>query len=139
MRRRDVENPIPTYETLSVSIGLVQGRSILVCGLGVRRFRSPHHPAGEDNKMARRLEERGVSTHRAAAFLAVMLPVVALASALSPTPAQAQTVEQFYTGRQVKLFVGGGAGGGYDFYARVIAPYMSKHLPGNPNIVVQGM
>jgi tripartite-type tricarboxylate transporter receptor subunit TctC len=90
--------------------------------------------------MARRLEGTdGVPTRRAAAFLAVMLPVVALASALGAIPAQAQTVEQFYAGRQVKLFVGGGAGGGYDFYARIIAPYMSKYLPGNPNIVVQGM
>jgi tripartite-type tricarboxylate transporter receptor subunit TctC len=79
---------------------------------------------------------QAVGTLRMGALLAVML---ALAAALTPGSAYAQSVEQFYAGRQLKLFVGGGAGGGYDFYGRIIAPYMSKHLPGNPSILIQGM
>jgi tripartite-type tricarboxylate transporter receptor subunit TctC len=35
--------------------------------------------------------------------------------------------------------VGSSAGGGYDTYARLISRYMSKHIPGNPTIVVSDM
>ena len=59
-----------------------------------------------------------------------LLAVVAL-----PVSGAAQTVEQFYKGKSVTLIVGGGVGGGYDVYARTFARHMSKHIPGNPNIV----
>jgi tripartite-type tricarboxylate transporter receptor subunit TctC len=52
-------------------------------------------------------------------------------------PAQAQSVAEFYRGKTVTLTVGYSAGGGYDTYARILARHMGKHLPGNPNIVVQ--
>ena len=71
--------------------------------------------------------------------LAGMLALAAIAFALHPATGHAQSVEQFYSGRQVKLFIGGGAGGGYDFYGRLIAPYLSKHLPGKPTVIAQGM
>jgi hypothetical protein len=31
------------------------------------------------------------------------------------------------------------AGDAYDIYARLLATYMGKHIPGNPNIMVQNM
>lgn len=40
---------------------------------------------------------------------------------------------------RIHLIVGYAAGGGYDIYARFIAPYLTKHLPNNPSIVVQNM
>ena len=30
-------------------------------------------------------------------------------------------------------------GGGYDLYARVVAPHFSRHIPGNPQIVIKNM
>ena len=54
-------------------------------------------------------------------------------------PALAQTVDRFYDGKQVRLIVGTGAGGGYDTYARLIARFLPKHIPGNPTFVVQNM
>lgn len=45
----------------------------------------------------------------------------------------------FYQGRTIKIVVGGGTGGATDLYARVIASYMPKYIPGNPNIIVQNM
>jgi tripartite-type tricarboxylate transporter receptor subunit TctC len=48
-------------------------------------------------------------------------------------------VEDFYKGRVVTVVVGYTSGGGYDAYARVLARYMSKHIPGNPTIVAQNM
>jgi tripartite-type tricarboxylate transporter receptor subunit TctC len=53
--------------------------------------------------------------------------------------AQAQTVEEFYRGKNIDLYVGFSAGGGYDVYARMIARHMGRHLPGNPNIIVKQM
>ena len=41
----------------------------------------------------------------------------------------------FYKGKQVTLLIASGAGGGYDTYARAFARHMSRHIPGNPNIV----
>jgi len=51
--------------------------------------------------------------------------------------AHAQSVQDFYRGRAVTLIVGYSTGGGYDTYARILARHMSKHIPGNPTIVVQ--
>ena len=53
--------------------------------------------------------------------------------------AQAQSVESFYKGKQITLLVGSGAGGGYDVYARTFARHFSKHIPGQPGVVVKNM
>ena len=52
---------------------------------------------------------------------------------------RAQTVEQFYAGKQINIIVGGGVGGGYDFYGRLLAKYIGRHLPGHPSFIVQNM
>jgi tripartite-type tricarboxylate transporter receptor subunit TctC len=55
-------------------------------------------------------------------------------------PAFAQNaVEDFYKGKQINLVVGYGPGGGYDITARLVAHYLGKFIPGNPNVVVQNM
>jgi tripartite-type tricarboxylate transporter receptor subunit TctC len=54
-------------------------------------------------------------------------------------PANAQGPADFYKGKKVDLYVGYSAGGGYDVYGRLLARHMSKHIPGNPNIVPQNM
>src|SRR6266700_2482733 len=61
--------------------------------------------------------------------------------ALAPhAPAQAQqSVADFYRGKTINLHVGFPPGGGYDLYARVVAPYFSRHIPGNPSIVIKSM
>ncbi|HTI85628.1 MAG TPA: hypothetical protein VL966_03410 [Alphaproteobacteria bacterium] len=53
--------------------------------------------------------------------------------------AHAQSVADFYKGAQVKLVISSDVGGGYDAYARTIAKYWGKHLPGNPTMVPQNM
>src|SRR5712671_8198588 len=64
---------------------------------------------------------------------------VLLAAATWPVSTRAQTVEEFYRGKSVTMLVGSGAGGGYDTYARIFARHMSRHIPGNPNIIVKNM
>lgn len=53
--------------------------------------------------------------------------------------AEAQSVEQFYSGRTLTFYVGSGVGGGYDVYVRPLARHMGSHIPGRPTIVVQNM
>ncbi len=67
------------------------------------------------------------------------LAVIASAS-LWLTAAGAQPAEEFYRGkRELTLITSSSAGGGYDQYSRLVARYMSKYVPGNPNIIVQNM
>lgn len=47
--------------------------------------------------------------------------------------------ESFYQGRQISLVVGSAPGGGYDTYSRLLARHYHRHIPGDPNIVVQNM
>lgn len=42
--------------------------------------------------------------------------------------ANAESAAEFYQGKTVKLVVGYGAGGGYDTYARMLAPHFEKRL-----------
>ena len=55
------------------------------------------------------------------------------------TPAVAQSVADFYKGKQLILIVGASTGGGYDAQGRLLARHIGKHIPGNPNVIVQNM
>ena len=60
--------------------------------------------------------------------------------AFAATPAlAADPVAQFYAGKQIDLIVGSSAGGGYDTYARLVARYLGRYIPGNPAVVPQNM
>jgi tripartite-type tricarboxylate transporter receptor subunit TctC len=50
-------------------------------------------------------------------------------------PARAETGADFYKGKTVTYIVSTKPGGGYDTYARLIAEYMQKHLPGSTFVV----
>jgi tripartite-type tricarboxylate transporter receptor subunit TctC len=41
--------------------------------------------------------------------------------------------------KDINLYVGSGAGGPYDAYARLVGRHLGKHLPGHPAVVVQNM
>jgi tripartite-type tricarboxylate transporter receptor subunit TctC len=47
--------------------------------------------------------------------------------------------ERFYQGKTVKIVVGFTSGGFYDRWSRLLARYVPKYLPGNPEMVVQNM
>jgi tripartite-type tricarboxylate transporter receptor subunit TctC len=44
-----------------------------------------------------------------------------------------------YQGKTLTIVVGTDAGGGFDIYGRALARHIGKHLPGQPNVVVQNM
>ena len=45
--------------------------------------------------------------------------------------------EDFYKGKQVSIMVSGA--GSYDAYARLLAKYLPKYIPGEPNFIVKNM
>ena len=52
------------------------------------------------------------------------------------TSGEAQEQQSFQP-RLITLYVGYSGGGGYDISARLLARHLGRHLPGNPNVVVQ--
>ena len=58
---------------------------------------------------------------------------------LCPGARAQDAIADFYRGKQMTLVVGSSSGGGYDLYARLVARFMGKHIPGAPNVVVQNM
>src|ERR1700719_2819117 len=66
-------------------------------------------------------------------------PLAAAMLAAVTVSAQADQVSDFYSGRTLRILVGFGPGGGYDLYARTLARYLGKHIPGEPTVVVQDM
>jgi tripartite-type tricarboxylate transporter receptor subunit TctC len=44
-----------------------------------------------------------------------------------------------YQGKFIRVIVGSSPGGGYDLWARLMARYLGKYVPGNPQVVVQNM
>lgn len=63
--------------------------------------------------------------------------LVILCSFLWINSANAQA--PFYQGKTIRVIVGTPPGNLYDFWARLIAEHLGKHIPGNPNFVVQNM
>ncbi len=63
----------------------------------------------------------------------------AVALAAVPAVAQAQSVEQAYKGKTINLYIGYGAGGGYDFFGRLVSRHLGKQVPGHPTVVPQNM
>lgn len=69
-------------------------------------------------------------------FLRVCLSL--LAAAALATGAHAQS-EPFFKGKQIKIIVGFTAGGIIDLWARLYTQQLGKHIPGNPDLIVQNV
>jgi tripartite-type tricarboxylate transporter receptor subunit TctC len=54
-------------------------------------------------------------------------------------PARAETVEDFYRGRQISFVIGYNPGDTYDLYARLAATALPRFIPGHPTIVAQNL
>ena len=68
-------------------------------------------------------------------FALVSLAIVFNASAM----ADQHSVETFYKGKQITLYIGLAPGAAYDVDARLVAKHMSKYIPGNPSIIPKQM
>jgi len=61
--------------------------------------------------------------------------VAVVAIALGAVPVDAQSAKDFFKGKTLTYIVATAPGGGYDTYARLIAEYMEKQLPGTKIVV----
>ena len=75
----------------------------------------------------------------AAALSARIAAAGAAGLILTAAPAPAQSVADFYAGKSISLLIGFSTGGGYDAYARLMARYLGRFIPGNPKILPQNM
>jgi tripartite-type tricarboxylate transporter receptor subunit TctC len=60
--------------------------------------------------------------------------ILALVAALTDAGAT-----DFYQGKTIRMVIGSDTGGGYDAYSRIFATHLRRHIPGEPNIIVQNM
>jgi tripartite-type tricarboxylate transporter receptor subunit TctC len=49
------------------------------------------------------------------------------------------SVEQFFRGKTINIYIGSAVGGGFDNYARLLARHLGKYIPGHPVIIPQNM
>src|SRR5262245_26727158 len=67
-------------------------------------------------------------------FLIILNAVVSLLFAAAIAAA-----EPFYQGKTLRVVVASAAGGGSDIVGRLIMRHLSRHIPGNPTVVVENM
>jgi tripartite-type tricarboxylate transporter receptor subunit TctC len=75
---------------------------------------------------------------RNAFYRSVSAAVLAAAATLAQA-AGADEVADFYKGKTFTIVVGHEVGTGFDIYGRTLARHLGRHIPGNPNVVVQNM
>ncbi len=71
-------------------------------------------------------------------MLVIFLLWVFLACSTWTTP-RVWAQSQFYKGKTVRIVVGFSPGGFYDRWSRLLARYMGRYIPGNPDFIVQNM
>src|ERR1700685_2198262 len=65
--------------------------------------------------------------------------IVMLALLAVPSLAFGDDTARFYEGKQIRLIVGADVGGPNDAYGRLLSRYLTRHIPGNPSVIVQNM
>ncbi len=81
---------------------------------------------------------RSCSGVRRCKIVAVLPWLLALCGA-AVAQAAPQPVETFYRGKQIKLTVGSASGQDYDLWARLIGRHITRHIPGEPSLIVENM
>jgi tripartite-type tricarboxylate transporter receptor subunit TctC len=73
--------------------------------------------------------ERWSARQRSRLFLTAVLV------ATVTSPAVADPIEDFYRGKQIRIYVRAAPGGNYDVYSRVLGRHITRHIPGNPSVL----
>ena len=70
-------------------------------------------------------------------LVVTLAAAVALASVAPTQVVAADSIADFYKGKQIRIVVGSAPGGGYDLYARTVSAHLGKFVPGSPSVIVQ--
>src|SRR3954454_6496616 len=68
--------------------------------------------------------------------ITVLMVLVVLAAR---APLAAQSAGDFYKGKQIRFVVGTAPGQDYDLWARLIGRHLTRHVPGQPSLIVENM
>ncbi|MPZ40964.1 MAG: hypothetical protein GEU95_23530 [Rhizobiales bacterium] len=68
-----------------------------------------------------------------------LLPLAACFVTIASGMSFAQPASDYYEGKQIRMIIGHPVGNDYDLGGRFLAKYLTKHIPGNPTIVVSNM
>ena len=74
---------------------------------------------------------------RSSAFRHLILSATVLLAC--PVAGFAQGADYTFAKKTVTIYIGNTAGGSYDLYGRMVARFLGKHLPGQPNVVATNM
>lgn len=76
-------------------------------------------------------------SHKTARILSIATAALTVAAAASifAEGAAAQSVADFYKGKNITVLIGYAPGGTYDATARLLSRHMPKHIPGNPTMI----
>jgi tripartite-type tricarboxylate transporter receptor subunit TctC len=64
---------------------------------------------------------------------------IAAAMFVSAQAVSAQPADPIFKGKIINFYIGFAGGGTYDYYARLVARFIGKHIPGNPTVIAQTM
>lgn len=78
-------------------------------------------------------------THRRKPAIDIIASLAVCLLAIAPSHAVAQPAESFFKGKVINFYIGFAPGGTYDYYSRLFARFVSKHIPGNPTVIPQNM
>jgi tripartite-type tricarboxylate transporter receptor subunit TctC len=78
-------------------------------------------------------------SNRVTRTVTATIAAILLTGAVLEGPALADDVADFYKGKQIRMVIRSGVGGGYDQYARMLAKHIGKHIPGNPTVLPVNM
>ncbi len=79
-------------------------------------------------------------TARGRSFQAtILIASLACSAIVTDGNAQQNPVADFYRGKTITIIAGASAGGGIDLFARQLARQITKHIPGNPQVVVTNL
>ena len=65
--------------------------------------------------------------------------LAAAGAPVAPLSAEADSVADFYRGKQLKIVIRAEPGGNYDIYSRLLGRYITRYIPGNPTLVPVNM
>ena len=68
-----------------------------------------------------------------------MKKMLLLLAALVIDVSQASAQAPYFQGKTIRFVVGYPAGSTHDLWARLVGPYMTKYIPGNPTTIVQNI
>src|SRR5258708_5674370 len=71
--------------------------------------------------------------------MCIFLKSSLLITALLVISPGAFAAEPFYQGKTLRVVVASAAGGGSDIVARLMMRHLSRHIPGNPTIIIENM